>query len=253
MKLSIIIPAHNEENRIARTLEDYGKKYGKNAEIIVVLNGCKDNTIGIVKKLKKKYAQIRYLNFQQSGKGFAIIEGFKAAKGDFIGFADADDATTALEFNRLIEEIDGFDGAIGSRWMKDSIIIPKQPLARIIAGRAFNLLNRMMFGLKFKDTQCGAKLFTKKVVNKIIPKLGITEWAFDADLLYEMKREGFKVKEVAIKWQDVGGSKLNILKTPLRMFLSLLRLRLIYSPFKFIIKLYDKAVPEWMKIHHGLK
>ena len=257
MRLSIIIPAHNEETRISETLEEYGKffwrEYNRDHEIIVVLNGCEDKTIEVVERYERKYPSIKHIEFKKSGKGFAVIQGFKEARGDLIGFADADNATTAPEFSKLIGGINGFDGAIGSRWMKDSIVVPKQPLARRIAGRGFNLLNRMMFDLKFKDTQCGAKLFTKKAAKAVIPKLGITEWAFDADLLYEMKREGFKIKEVAISWQDVKGSKLNIIKTPLRMFLSLVRLRLIYSPFKFIVEFYDRRLPEWVKIHHKLK
>ena len=257
MKLSIVIPAHNEEKRIADTLEDYGgffgEKYGRNIEIIAVLNGCTDGTLRVVKRFEKKYPCLRHLDFKKLGKGFAVIEGFKAANGELIGFVDADNATTALEFNKLIENIKGFDGTIGSRWLKGSMVIPKQPLARRIAGRGFNLLNRILFGLRFKDTQCGAKLFTKKAAKAVTPRLGITEWAFDADLLYEMKIGGFRVKEVAIRWQDVKGSKLNIMKTPLRMFLSLIRLRLIYSPFKFMVKFYDQSLPEWIKVHHNLK
>lgn len=257
MKLSLIIPAHNEEKRIAKTLQDYGKffekKYGKDLEIIVVLNGCTDNTLNVVRGFEKKYSCISHLDFKLSGKGFAVIKGFKVARGDLIGFSDADDATTASEFYKLVQNMDGYEGSIGSRWMQDSVVIPKQPRVRRIAGRGFNFLNRIMFGLKFKDTQCGAKLFSKKVVKKITPNLGITEWAFDADVLYEIKREGFKIKEVAIKWQDVQGSKLNIIKTPLRMFLSLVRLRLIYSPLSFIVKFYDQKLPEWIKIHRRLK
>ena len=253
MKLSIIIPAHNEEKRIAGTLQDYGaffkKRYKKDCEIIIVLNGCKDNTLKVVKKFEKKFPKIRHFDFEQSGKGFALIQGFKCAKGDLIGFSDADDATSAEEFFKLIKNIEGFDGVIASRWMKGSVVSPKQPLIRIIAGRSFNFLNRILFGLTFKDTQCGAKIFRKDAIRKILPKLGVTEWAFDIDLLYHMNKMGFKIKEVPIKWCDAKGSKLNVPKTSLRMFLSIIYLRTINSPFKMLLTPFKPIIRGiWRKL-----
>lgn len=236
MKLSIIIPAHNEENRIARTLEDYGKRYKKNSEIIVVLNGCKDDTLKIVKKFKKKYSQIRYIDFQQSGKGFALIEGFKAAKGDLIGFVDADGSTNSKAFEDLIKKLGKYGGIIASRYLKGAIVSPKQPISRIIASRVFNFLIRILFGLKFRDTQCGAKLFKKEVIKEVLPKLGITEWAFDIDLLYQMKKANFKIKEIPTEWRDIEGSKINVRKTSTRMLLSIIKLRIIYSPFRKLLR-----------------
>jgi len=254
--ISIIIPAYNEEQRIGRTLEDYAKffqkKYKKNFELIAVLNGCTDNTLEIVKKYKKIFPQIKYLNFKESGKGFAIIEGFKSAKGDLIGFTDADDATSAESFNNLIEHMGDYDGIIANRWSKYSIIRPKQPLSRRIASRAFNLFVRFLFGIKNQDTQCGAKLFRKGAIKEILPKIGITEWAFDIDLLYQLKKRGYTVKDIPTVWSDKGHSKLNVAKTSLQMFLAIIRLKLINSPLNFITKTYD-LLPENIKIHHQLK
>ena len=256
MKLSIIIPAHNEEKRISKTLEDYAfffrKKFKKEFEIIVVLNGCIDNTLGVVKKFQKKYPSIRYLDFKQSGKGFAIIEGFKTAKGDLMGFADADGSTNAEAFNDLILKINPYDGIIASRYMKGSVVNPKQPIKRRIASRIFNFIVRVLFGLKTGDTQCGAKLFRKEAIKKMLPKLGITKWAFDVDLLYQIKRESFRTKEIPTVWKDCLGSRLNIRKATIEMFLSLARLRLIYSPFKFIVRFYD-LFSNSMKIHGRMK
>jgi len=256
MKLSIIIPAHNEEGRIGKTLKDYGdffrKKYKKNFEIIIVLNGCVDNTIQIVKKYAKTFSQIRCLNFKQSGKGFAIIEGFKIAKGDLIGFTDADDSTSAEEFDKLAEKINGLNGIIASRYVKGAVVHPKQPLQRIIVSRVGNLIIRLLFHLKIKDTQCGAKLFRKNTIKKILPALGTTEWGFDIDLLYQIKKNNFGIKEMPILWKEGGGSKLKILKASLQTLFAVIKLRLIYSPFKFIIRIYG-LLPENIKLHHKLK
>ena len=257
MRLSIIIPAYNEEKRIVKTLEDYGsfftQVYSEDFEIIVVLNACWDNTLGVVKNFERKYPQIRHLNFKKGGKGFAIIEGFKVAKGELVGFTDADDSTDAEQFHKLVNFLknNDYSGVIGSRWMKDSIVSPKQSFNRRIASRVFNLLVRLFFGIKYYDTQCGAKVFKINVIKDILPKLGITEWAFDIDLLYHMKKKEYLVKEVPIIWGDIGGSKLNISKTTIKMSLALFRLRMINSPFSFIIKIYD-GMPEWIKLNHRI-
>ncbi len=246
MKLSIIIPAYNEEKRIGKTLEDYASffypLYKKNVEIMVVLNGCKDNTLNVVKEYEKKYFIIKHLDFKQAGKGFAIIEGFKKAKGELIGFSDADGSTTAKEFFKLVKKINGFDGIIASRWMKNSIVEPKQPFLRIIASRSFNLLIKILFLMPFKDSQCGAKLFKKDAIKKIIPQIGLTEWAFDIDLLYKMKKNNYKIKEIPIKWKDEVGSKLNLPKTSLRMFFSVLYLRTINSPCRIFLKPFKPLI-----------
>ena len=256
MKISIVIPAHNEEQRIGKTLDEYAnffrKKYKNKFEIIVVLNGCIDNTLGVIKKVKKRYNQINYLDFKQSGKGFAIIEGFKVSKGDLIGFTDADASTNARAFNDLIKNINGYECIIASRWIKGAVVKSKQPFSRILAGRAFNFLVRSLFGLKVHDTQCGAKLFRKEIIKKILPKIGITEWAFDVDFLYHLKKEGFKIKEIPTVWHDKPHSKLNLAKTTIEMFSAIIRLRLDYSCLKFIVRVYD-LLPEIIKIHHKQK
>jgi len=249
MKLSIVIPAHNEENRIGETLEDYGnffnKKYKKDAEIIVVLNACTDDTLKVVKVFQKKYPLIKYLNYKQPGKGFALIKGFVAAKGELIGFTDADDATKASEFYKLITPINstgGFDGAIASRWIKGSVVKPKQPLIRIIAGRGFNILIRFLFRMNIRDSQCGAKLFRKKAIKKVIQNLGVTYWAFDIDLLYQMGKENFKIIEVPVTWSDDEASKLKVVKATIEMFLAIIKLRVVNSPFRRLLRPFKPII-----------
>jgi len=244
--LSIIIPAYNEENRIVNTLDSYynffNKKYQKNFEILVVVNGSTDKTIQIVKKYSKNKKQIRYFNEGKIYKGGAIIKGFKEAKGELIGFVDADNSTKPEAFYDLIQQIDNYDGIIGSRWMKESVVKPKQPLTRRIASRVFNILIRTLFRINVRDSQCGNKLFKKEAVKKIENEIGIARWAFDINLLYLLKINNFKVKEVTTVWSDAEGSKLNVKKASIEMFLAIIRLRLLYSPFKFIVRLYDNTM-----------
>lgn len=245
MKLSLIIPAYNEEKRIKKTLEDYvnflSKKLKKDFEILVIINNSTDNTLKIVQQLSKKHPQIECANYPQKlGKGGALIKGFNMAKGDLIGFVDADCSTPPRAFFELVEKIKGYDGIIGSRWVKGAKITLRQPISRRIASRGFNLMVRTLLGINIKDTQCGNKLFKKEAIKKITPELGITMWAFDIDLLYLMKKHHYRILEIPTEWHDVAESKLNLNRTIPEMFVSTIRLRLIYSPFKFIVTIYDR-------------
>ncbi len=254
IKISIIIPAYNEEKRISKTIRDY-VKYFKNYkyEIIVIPNGCKDKTEEIIKKFSKNNKKIKYHIIKEAiGKGGAIKEGFKIAQGDLIGFVDADNSTKPEDFEDLINNIKDYDCIIASRYIKGATVKPKQSITRIIASRAFNLLVRILFGLKISDTQCGAKLFKKEVIKNITKKLDLTRWAFDVDLLLKTKNSGYKIKEYPTKWEDSYGSKLKMHKAIPEMLLSLTRLKLINSRFNFIIKIYD-SLPEFIKIHHKLR
>lgn len=256
MSLCIIIPAYNEEKRIGTTLEKYlnffkNSSYLDKFEILIVLNGCKDKTLDIVKLKKDKYKEIKYLNFKESGKGFAITLGFKDAllrNHDFIGFTDADGATPPEAFYNLLMNLKNSDGVIGNRWDKDSLIKARQPFLRRFMSRTFNFLTRSILFLNYRDTQCGAKLFKRKALESVVNNLGKNQWAFDIELLYKLKIRGFKIKEIPTIWDDKKGSKLNVTRVPLQMFASIIRIRLIYSPFKRFINLYD-SLPEKYKIH----
>ncbi len=256
MNLSIIIPAYNEERRIGKTLEEYcsyfrtKKKELGGFEIVVVLNACKDNTLKIVKEKQAKFKEIRFLNFEKGGKGFAITRGFQDAlkrNNELIGFVDADMATPPEAYYDLVKNIGNYEGIIASRWLRESDIIQEQTFFRRVMSRTFNFLVRAMFSMSYNDTQCGAKLFKRKVIEKIASKIYLTQWAFDVNLLYLCKINSFKVKEQPTKWRDQTLSKIDILKAPMKMFTGILRLRILYSPFRKAINIYD-ALPARVKI-----
>src|ERR1035438_3589094 len=127
--LLLLIPAYNEERRIEPVLRDYAQFFGKNYsgkfQIVVVLNGCTDNTLGVVRRIAAEFpAVLRALEFKERiGKGGALIEGLKLASfGDLIGYVDADGATTPRAFLDLVRHIGDADCVVGSRWLSDSVI-----------------------------------------------------------------------------------------------------------------------------------
>jgi len=254
--VAMVIPAHNEEHRIGRTLENYFDYFSKlkndkklDFVIVVVLNACSDNTLEVVEKFNCD--ELVILEFERGGKGFAIVEGFKWAisnNWDFMGFIDADMASPPNSFYGLIKNIDGYDGVIADRWDYRSKITPRQSLFRRFISRGYNFIVRSLFFFNHRDTQCGCKLFTRSLLEKVIPKLGASEWGFDVDLLFYARREKAKIKSIPTEWHDEKGSKVNLKKTPVTMFLSAVRLRLIHSPFSFITSAYA-VLPSKLKFH----
>lgn len=255
MNVSIIIPAYNEEKRIGATLEQYSKyckeRYLKDNleyEILVVINNTKDNTEGVVLAAQKKDKKIRFLNLKKGGKGYAVLEGFKDSlkrNNQIIGFVDADLATKPSEFYKLIDNLKGYDFVIASRGLKNSDV--NSSLVRKITNRGFNFVVRSILFLPFKDTQCGAKIFTRKSIDSVYNDLSDAEWGFDVDLLLNLVQNGFKGKEIATVWEDKRGSKINLISVPIHMFAAVVRLRLIHSPFKDLVRIYDK-LPKFLKI-----
>ena len=230
LAISIIIPAFNEEQRIGKTLDQFLKKYGGTGEIIVVLNGCRDHTLEVVKEIEHDHQGcLKWIDIPKPvGKGGAIIEGFKIARGKLIGFVDGDGTTSPEEFDRLIRQIDGFEGVIASRYIEGAII--ERSLKRAIIGRGFSFITGLLFWFPFKDTQCGAKVFREEVIKSVLPQLTFCDMVFDVDLLYHVLRKGFAVKEIPTVWVEEKGSSLfssnlRLLRTSLRMLISLVRLR----------------------------
>lgn len=236
MKIAIIIPAHNEQDRIHKTLNAYHNFFEKKTIIlkikstfIVVLNGCTDNTLEVVADQQRQLKNIEIIVLKKSGKGRAIKKGFeRALHGDFdlIGFVDADMATKPEYFYELIEHINDYDGIIASRYLKESKIFPARPAIKEWGRRLiYQPIVRLLFNLRFADYQCGAKLFRRKVIEKVTPHLIELQWTFDVELLYLCKKYGFKIKEWPTVWYDQTDSKLSVSSAGFAMLFHLFKIR----------------------------
>lgn len=224
-KVSIIIPAYNEEKRIEKTLKNIALIFKNETEIIVVSNGSTDKTIEILKSWKSKNIDFRYLDFtQKMGKGGAIIEGLKIAKGEIIGFIDADDAFDLEYIKQKLEELNKVDCIIASKWKNQNFFQVDEPFLRKLLSRGWNLLVRVLLNLQYKDTQAGAKFFRKEVKDRIGANFISKGFAFDVDLLKGIKDNNFKIKEIYIPSKYVEGSTF--------------RLRHCKTMFKDLIKIW---------------
>ncbi len=240
-KISIIIPAHNEADRIDKTLRTYHQyfKVLKDQEVVdfeflVVLNGCTDNTFDVVREIQENAGdEIHILDLQQAGKGIAIIAGFENAlkrNNDYIGFVDADMATEPQYFFDLYRNMHDHDGVIASRYLPESQVTPARPWIKE-KGRKYiyNFFVRTLFGINFADYQCGAKLFKRAVIEAIINDMQEGQWAFDVEVLYLAKKHGFDVIEIPTVWNDKAGSKLDIMGGGIRMLKALFELKRVHS------------------------
>jgi glycosyltransferase involved in cell wall biosynthesis len=229
--LSIIIPAYNEGERIERTLDEYchlSNRLNCTLELIVVIDGS-DETQKVVEAYSWKYdGMIKILKFSERlGKGGAVIRGFASSRGNLVGFADADGSTKVDDVIRLVEFMKkngGWDGVIGSRWVRGAEFIKKPSTFRIFVSRGLNVLVRSLFQLHFRDTQCGAKLFKKEIIDKCFPYLNVSGFSFDIYLLYAATKMGFRIKEFPLRWEDAVGSKIKF-SDILQIFFDLCRLR----------------------------
>jgi glycosyltransferase involved in cell wall biosynthesis len=206
----------------------------------------------VVGQFAAGHPNLRVINEPRAvGKGGAIILGFRQAQGSLVGYVDADNATGPEAFEKLVDAVDGGDVVIGSRWMPGAVVSPRQPLKRRLASRVFNFLVRLLFAVPVTDTQCGAKVFRAEAVRFVLPNLGITRWAFDVDVLFQCRRHGFRIREVPTVWSDSSGSQLRVAQASWEMLLAITRLRLLYSPFRFVVTMYDATLGQFIHLGSG--
>ncbi len=220
--LSVIIPAYNEEARILETLEGINKFFQENSingEIIVVNDGSSDRTAQIVSTVKNScWVPITYIFQNNRGKGSAVKKGMLASSSELRLFTDADGATDIYETFKLYSALKkaNADGSIGSRALKDSVILTPQSLLRKITGSTLRTITNTTILPGTHDTQCGHKLFTKEFVKLIFPKLTIDGFSFDLELLYLARLYKQLIVEVPIVWEDKAGSKVDPFKESYR-------------------------------------
>jgi dolichol-phosphate mannosyltransferase len=220
---TLVIPAYNEEARIGSLLEGIS---GFPGDLIFVCDGT-DATPAVIGAFADDHPSlsIRCLTFpSRLGKGGGIVAGVREASTPYVGYMDADGSTSLSEMERLFDRLATVDGAIGSRWVPGSVLTVRQGLKRRVESRLFNLLVRMLFGLDYRDTQCGAKAFRKEALDAVLPSIRSTGFEFDVELLWRLRRSGYRVEEVPTTWENRDESKVTTSDAK-EMLLGMLRLR----------------------------
>lgn len=225
---SIIIPAHNEENRLPSTLEQvlrFLEKQSFTSEVIVVENGSSDQTLEVAQAFANQHENFRVIQNDMRGKGLAIQRGVKEARGEYLFLCDADLSMPVEEISKFIPpQLNNVDIAIASREAPGSVRY-NEPYYRHITGRVFNTLIRLLVLPGLQDTQCGFKCIRADVARDIFPYQTLTGWAFDVELLYIARHHGYQIIEIPIHWYFNADSKISVFRDSLRMFLDLLLIR----------------------------
>src|SRR5579872_3571576 len=216
-KLSVIVPCYNEEKRFKLGFihyYSYLKKQKYDWELILVNDGSKDKTLSLMKAETKNKKNIRILSHNKNkGKGYAIIEGVKAAKGKYILFTDLDHSVPIGTINSFFKYFDkGYKVVIGSRRIKGAKILVHQPPLRETLGRGFTFLVNVLIQWGIKDSTCGFKAFENSTAQEIFPKITVFGWAFDAEIIYIAKKLKIRIFQAPVTWSDVGGSQVRLNK-----------------------------------------
>jgi len=227
--LSIIVPAHNEEQRLPGSLDKivaFLEKQDYKAEVIVVENASQDNTAAVVEGFMARYPFISLIREERQGKGLAVKLGMLAAQGEHLFICDADLSMPIEEVAKFLPPaLEDYDVAIASREVEGSRRYG-EPAYRHIMGRVFNFLVRLLTVPGFQDTQCGFKCFRREVAHDIFPYQTIDGWGFDVEVLFIAHKRGYRIVEVPINWYYMASSRVNPVKDTLSMLRELLRVRL---------------------------
>jgi glycosyltransferase involved in cell wall biosynthesis len=221
------MPAHNEESRLARALEQvfsFLNSQNYISEVIVVENGSSDRTLEVAQKFTSIFPTLRILHEDLPGKGRAIHRGMLEAYGEYCFFTDVDLSMPVEEIKRFLPPACNYDIAIASREALGSIRY-KEPSYRHFTGRVFNFFIRTLVLPGLQDTQCGFKCFRASAAKDIFHYQTLTGWSFDVELLVIARQRGYSIAEIGIPWYYNPGSKVNILHDSWRMFFDLLTIR----------------------------
>ena len=227
--LSIILPAHNEERRLPRTLEEvkgFVEAQSYPVEVVLVENGSQDRTLELAQQFAAHAPFLKVIHEERPGKGLAVRTGILAAKGEYRIFCDVDFSMPVTEINRFIPPAQpDCQVAIGSREAPGAVRY-NEPYYRHLSGRVFNTLVRWLALPGLQDSQCGFKCFRGDIADEIFPLQTNTGWAFDVEVLFVARQRGYRIVEVPVPWYFNPESKVRMLRDSWRMVRDLILIRI---------------------------
>jgi glycosyltransferase involved in cell wall biosynthesis len=238
-RLSVVVPAYNEERRLPASLTSIHNYFGAQtyiSEILVVDDGSEDRTAAVAESLLPSMPLLRLIRNPHRGKAYALRTGVLDTKGTIIFLCDADLSMPVREITKFLPLIQSGSGiVIGSREAPGAHRYDEPPY-RHVMGRVYNLLVRLILFPEFQDTQCGFKCLSREAAFDIFPRLHIRTkdvdvkgpmvTGFDVEMLYLARKLGYRITEAGIQWHYQPGSKVNPVRDTLRMFVDLLKVRI---------------------------
>ncbi|MAE71162.1 MAG: glycosyl transferase [Gemmatimonadetes bacterium] len=229
--LSLVIPAYNEQGRIASSLDAIADFLGRrdgDSELIVVDDGSVDGTARVVRSHAAFGGLLRLIQLPANrGKGAAIREGVLASRGRRVLFSDADLSTPLSELAKLEAALaDGIEIAVASRARRGAELRERQPFYRVLMGKTFNKMVQLFATPGIADTQCGFKLFDGDVARRVFTLSKIDGFGFDVEILFLARTAGFSIREIPVVWINDPHSTVNPIRDSILTFLDLVRIRI---------------------------
>lgn len=226
VRLSVVVPAFNEERQIAETIEtilsELDDAVGSDLEILVVDDGSTDATVARAEKAGATVVA-QPVNL---GKGAAVRAGVLAARGRSVVFTDADLAYPAAMILPMLQGLeDGWDVVVGSRRHEETTTLVRARRIRELGGRAVNWLTHLVLLGHFRDTQCGIKGFRSDIGRAIFERTTINGFAFDVEVFLIAEQDRYSLTEVPVRVENRQGSSVRLVRDSLRLFRDLVRIR----------------------------
>jgi dolichyl-phosphate beta-glucosyltransferase len=221
VQVSVVIPAYNEERKIADAVHDivyYFEQKKLSYELIVSVDGT-DRTREIVEDMAKGNPCIVLTgSSERRGKGMAVHEAILKSRGAFVGYMDADNKTPASEFDQFLPELEkGTPVVIGNRALSGTLTASSRPLARRVFSWAYLLFTHMLLGLwEITDTQCGFKFFQRDAGLELFRAQKIMGYAFDVEILYLARKKGYAIAQVPVSFKHDPDSRMSVILGNLR-------------------------------------
>lgn len=235
VSLSVVAPVYNEEQVIEKAVRywfEVLKKNGISHEVVLGDGGSNDKTLEILERLGKEHTNLKVTHAPQpSGYGNALFSAVYATKGEYVVMLDSDGQFDLADYAPMLEKLrrENLDVVTGYRIRKEDSFV------RVFADRVLNLIVRIMFGLRQKDTNCALKVFKGDVIRRM--RIEARAWPTPTEIMIRLNAFGYNVGEMGIKHHPRGGSetKLRVVRTGIEMLCFL-----FYMKFK--LRLYRKMV-----------
>jgi dolichyl-phosphate beta-glucosyltransferase len=227
-RLSIVVPAYNEETRLPHSLPDiirFVRQQNYPIEVLVVDDGSVDRTADIVREFQRQAGFISLIQVPHGGKGHAVRSGMLRAGGEYLFLCDSDLSMPIEEVTRFLPPaIEEYDVAIASREIPGARRF-NEPAYRHLMGRVFNLIVRVLAVHGVQDTQAGFKCFRREAARQVFRRQTIPGWGFDVEVLFIAQRHGMRVVEVPIHWYYKERSQIRPVQDTYNMFREVLEVR----------------------------
>ena len=215
--VDILLPVYNEQHVLEKsvtTLRTFLQDNVSDFNWIITIgdNASTDKTLEKAKELENRFKDVRVFDLDKKGRGRMVKYAWNRSEADILTYMDIDLSTDLNAFPPMVRAImDGYDVAIGSRQYKGANV--DRGFKREAISRGYIWILKLLLGFPFTDAQCGFKAVSKKLVNDLFSKIEDDEWFFDTELLFLAHENGYKVKELPVRWIEDTDSRVRIMRT----------------------------------------